>query len=256
MKSMQKKLAIQRGEMKTYQIIERRKRDYAAQSYDEWLRTNKGSLFDIYERELFVRLVKEHKPLSVIDVGSGTGRMTEALAPLTKRVVGLDFSSQSLEVLLRRNINNCSALCASGASLPVKNESFDIAVSCQVLPLMQLEELLMTLGEIRRILKRHGVFIFSAYNYDYWRYHGVIDTGEIGGSYRKHFSSGYVYHLARKFNFRVQELGYYKSLPLRLFRRKGWIAADRLICAAPYLGRITSAYLVSVLQKEENHGHC
>jgi ubiquinone/menaquinone biosynthesis C-methylase UbiE len=178
------------------------------------------------------------------------------LAPLTKRVVGLDFSSQSLQVLLRREISNCSALCASGASLPVKNESFDVAVSCQVLPLMQLEELLMTLGEVRRILKPQGVFIFSAYNYDYWRYHGVIDTGEIGGSYRKHFSSGYVYHLAKKFKFRVKELGYYKSLPLRLFRRRGWIAADRLICAAPYFGRITSAYLVSVLQKGARNGDC
>ena len=241
--------------MKTYQAVERQKRDYSASVYDEWLRSNKGALFDIYERELFVRLVKDHGAESIIDVGSGTGRMTEALAPLSKRVVALDFSSQSLEVLLRREISNCSALCASGAALPVKNESFDMAVSCQVLPLMQLEELLMTLDEIRRILKPNGTFIFSAYNYDYWRYHGVIDTGEIGGSYRKNFSSGYVYHLASQFNFRVKQLGYYKSLPLRLFRRRGWIAADRLICAAPYLRRITSAYLVGVLQKEPNHGH-
>jgi ubiquinone/menaquinone biosynthesis C-methylase UbiE len=242
--------------MKNYQKTEREKRDNGALTYDKWLRSNKGPLFDVYERELFVKLVKERAPYSVIDVGSGTGRMTEALAPLAKRVVGLDFSSQSLKVLLSRNIDNCSALCASGASLPVKNESFDLAVSCQVLPLMQLEELLMTLEEIRRILKRNGVFIFSAYNYDYWRYHGIIDMGEIGGSYRKHFSPGYVHHLARKSNFGVKQLGYYKSLPLRLFRRKGWIAADRIICATPYVRRIASAYLVSVLEKEDHHGRC
>jgi hypothetical protein len=71
---------------------------------------------------------------------------------------------------------------------------------------------------------------------------------EIGRAYRKHFSPGYVHYLARKFEFEVKKVGYYKAKDGS--RRIG------SICSAPYLGRIGSAYLVAIIQKENNHGHC
>lgn len=236
--------------MKTYQEIEQLKRDKGAQSYEEWYRSSKGHLFDFYERKLFTQFVKNQPARSVIDLGSGTGRITEALASHVMRIVGLDLSSESLRVLRRKEISNCSELCASGSSLPIKDECFEVAVSCQTLQHMQQEELLMTLREIHRILKPKGVFIFSAYNDDYWRYHGIIDMGETGGAYRKHFSPGYVYYLAKQFNLEVRKVGYYKALPLRFLRNKVWIIIDQLICSVPYLRRIGCAYLIVVLEKE------
>jgi ubiquinone/menaquinone biosynthesis C-methylase UbiE len=238
--------------MKTYQKIERQKRDRNARVYEDWLRSNKGSLFDVYERELFVRLVRQYSPRSMIDVGSGTGRIVEALAPTMTHVVGIDFSSNSLQVLLRKEIHNCSPVCANVAQLPIKAERFDLAVSCQVLPLMRGEEMVMTLEEVYRILKPKGIFIFSVYNYHYWRHRGIIEEDVP----HKRFSMGFVRSLAREFDFEAKRIGFYKALPLRFFRHKRWIALDQLICSAPYLGRIASAYLMAIFQKEGSHGRC
>jgi ubiquinone/menaquinone biosynthesis C-methylase UbiE len=239
------------NQMKNYQKIERQKRDRNAPVYEDWLWSNKGSLFDIYERELFVRLVRQYSPRSIIDVGSGTGRIVEALASTMTHVVGIDFSSDSLQVLLRKEICNCSPVCANVAQLPIKTERFDLAVSCQVLPLMRREEMVMTLEEVYRILKPKGTFIFSVYNYHYWRHRGHSKGEDVP---HQRFSMEFVHSLARKFDFDVKKIGFYKALPLRIFRHKQWIILDRFICSAPYLGRIASAYLVAIFQKEGNHG--
>lgn len=232
--------------MKDYQRIEQQKRDKGAQVYEDWLRSDKGSLFDLYERDLFFRLVQLHSPRSVIDVGSGTGRIAETLAPLVTRVVGVDFSSNSLQVLRRKEIRNCSAVCANMAELPIRDESFDVATCCQVLPMVQEDELLVILGELRRILEPKGKLIFSVYNYHYWLHR---DSGEREDFPHRRFSRKSVYSLARKFDFDVKQIGYYKAFPLRLFRQKRWIGVDRLACSVPYLNRIASAYLVAVFQK-------
>jgi ubiquinone/menaquinone biosynthesis C-methylase UbiE len=234
--------------MEGYLKIEQQKRDRSAEIYEDWLRTNKGSLFDVYERELFTQFVRQYSPRSIIDVGSGTGRIAEALAAMIPYVVGVDLSPNSLQVLRRKDIRNCSPLCANIAQLPFKNECFDLAVSCQVLPLVRSQEIVGTLGEIHRILKSKGIFIFSVYNYHYWRHRGVGEDKDV--TYRR-FSTEFVDSLAGKCDFEVKKVGYYKAFPLRLFRDKRWLGVDRLICSAPYLGRIASAYLVAVFQKRE-----
>lgn len=236
--------------MRRYQKIEKQKRDKHAQTYEEWFQVNKGFLFDLYERELFIQCVRENQPRSVIDIGSGTGRITRAIAPLVPWIVGTDFSFQSLQILHRRKTDNCFALCADSITLPIKDEYFDLAVSCQVLPQLQSEDLLMALKEVNRVLKPGCLFVFSAYNNYYWRYKRHIKEGETSGVYGKSFSEEYVHDLANKANFAVKKIEYYKSLPLRLFEHKKWIEIDRLICSAPYLGKRASAYLIAILKKE------
>jgi SAM-dependent methyltransferase len=240
--------------MKDYQKIEQRKRDRSAEDYEAWLCSNKGTLFDFYERDLFcdfVRATVPNGPRSIVDLGSGTGRITEALAAQAMQIVGVDLSPRSVRVLLRKAVQNCSALCADLSSLPVKDQSFDVAVSCQVLPLMKHDELAMSLREIHRILRSGGIFIFSAYNYNYWRYRQNGNSTADADPIYKRFSRQSVYELAGEFHFAVKRIAYYKALPLRIFARTGWIAADRLVCSTPYLGTIAGAYLAAVLQKQD-----
>jgi ubiquinone/menaquinone biosynthesis C-methylase UbiE len=239
--------------MENYLKIQQRKRDRNAHLYEDWLRTNKGSLFDIYERDLFVSFVQQYSPCSIVDVGSGTGRIAEAVAPMAAHVVGIDFSSNSLQVLSRKEIGNCWPVCANVVQLPIKSETFDLAISCQVLPLMRTDAMMTTLREIHRILKPKGILVFSVYNYHYWRDRRVAE-GERGPHHR--FSTEFVHSLARRLCFDVKQIGFYKAFPLRLFRDKRWILVDRLISSAPYLGRMASAYLFAVFQKEEDHGRC
>src|SRR3954468_14935844 len=98
--------------MKTYQQNEKNKRDVYASYYDEWVLTTKGLLFDLCERQAFVQVVKNGNVHSIIDIGSGTGRITESLSSLVQRIVALDFSRQSLCVLNNKQVKNCSAVCA------------------------------------------------------------------------------------------------------------------------------------------------
>jgi ubiquinone/menaquinone biosynthesis C-methylase UbiE len=235
--------------MKEYQKVERQKRDKNAGSYDQWFSIYLGGLFDRYERELFISVVKSNSPDTVLDIGCGTGRITEAIAPFVQRIVAVDVSSKSLQMLHRREIPNCSALCATADSLPVKGEFFDLAVSCQVLPILRGEELLSTLKEVNRALRPGSAFFFSAYNYHYWRYKWLVRQTTTGESYKNSFSSGFVHELAKKSDFEVIKVGYYKALPLRFLKREQWITVDRFLCSVPAFGRIASGYLVAILQK-------
>src|SRR3990172_171115 len=123
--------------MKNYQKAEQRKRDETALSYEEWFRANKGALFDLRERELFVQVLRKNNLQSALDIGSGTGRITEAISPLVERIVAGDLSLQSLRVLKSKQVPNCSPICLNASfGLPFQDNTFDLVVSCQVLPLL------------------------------------------------------------------------------------------------------------------------
>jgi ubiquinone/menaquinone biosynthesis C-methylase UbiE len=235
--------------MKSYQQIERKKRDRAAGTYDEWLIATKGFLFDIQEKELFARFVKEQGGYLAADLGSGTGRITEAIVPFVGKVVALDYSHQSLAMLQTKKIKNHFSVCANACLIPFTEKAFNLVVSCEMLGQMQLPELLCCLREVNRILTHGGLFAFSVYNFDYWRYKGVFEIGEEEGTYYKRFSVGYVRYLARQTNFEVKQIGYYKALPLRFLKHKWWLTVDRLICNMTCFRKKLSAYMMVVLEK-------
>jgi ubiquinone/menaquinone biosynthesis C-methylase UbiE len=218
-------------------------------TYEEWYLANRGLLFDLCERDAFVRIVKNNGSFcSAIDIGSGTGRITASIAPLVSRMVAVDFSQQSLRVLNSKKIEGCSGLCADVSYIPFRDSIFDLAVSCQVLPLMQFYELLTTLREVNRILKQQGLFVFSVYNLHHWRSRSLYEY-EAAGLYFKRFSVNYVYYLASKCNFEVKQIGYYKSLRLNGLNSKIWLVLDHLVCSMPWLNRALSPYMLVVFQK-------
>lgn len=238
--------------MRFYREIERQKRDKAAENYDEWYITTKGLLFDLREKNLFARFVQGHckDKYLLLDVGSGTGRITEVIAPFIRKVVALDFSMRSLQMLRVKNIANCISVCACASCIPFKDETFDLVISCQVLQHMLLPELLGCLREVHRTLKPGGLFAFSNYNLHYWRYKGVFEIGDEAAIYCKRFSIGYIRYLAATTSFRVKYIGFYKSFPLRLLKRKFFLILDRGVCAIPFINRFISAYVFVVFQKK------
>ncbi len=68
----------------------------------------------------------------VLDVATGTGNTAFALAPLVRRVIGLDLTTEMLDVAKRlaseRNIGNSEWVLADASALPFADETFDVYV--------------------------------------------------------------------------------------------------------------------------------
>ena len=100
---------------------------------------------------------------SVLDVGCGRGLVASYLASKQLFVVGVDFNSSSLteanhrsQALGRRRV---SWLAASGTSLPLRSDSFDVVVCMDVLD--DIPDDRGALRELVRVLKPGGVCLIT-----------------------------------------------------------------------------------------------
>src|SRR4029079_5149136 len=74
---------------------------------------------------------------SLLDLGTGTGRMLEMFGPEIERGLGLDLSLDMLllarDRLERAGLRNCSVRQGDIYDLPLANDSFDVVILHQVL---------------------------------------------------------------------------------------------------------------------------
>jgi 2-polyprenyl-6-hydroxyphenyl methylase/3-demethylubiquinone-9 3-methyltransferase len=103
--------------------------------------------------------------LQLLDVGCGGGLVAEELARRGYRVSGVDPSPQSIraaQVHARRERVDVSYLPAAGEALPFSASTFDAVTCLDVLE--HVDDLDVVLGEIARVLKPGGVFVFDTIN--------------------------------------------------------------------------------------------
>ena len=98
---------------------------------------------------------------AMLDVGTGTGRMLELLAPRYERALGIDLSAAMLAVaranLERAGIAHARVRIGDGTSLPVVRDSYDLVLIHQVLhflddPALALEEAAAALAPGGRLI--------------------------------------------------------------------------------------------------------
>ena len=99
------------------------------------------------------------KPIgSLLDVGTGTGRMLEVLAPQAGRALGIDQSPQMLGIardrLSRAGLRNAQLRQGDIFALPVERDAFDLVVVHQVLH--YLDDPSRALREASRTLRPGG----------------------------------------------------------------------------------------------------
>ena len=99
----------------------------------------------------------------VIDIGCGARRGPKIACAVASKVIGLDISTEAI-VYCRRIwfAENLSYIAADARSLPLKNNSFDVALSFEVIE--HIDNFNSYLDGIHRILKKGGVLIISTPN--------------------------------------------------------------------------------------------
>src|SRR5207302_6326792 len=109
------------------------------------------------------------KDLTILDIGCGTGAMSQKLRPLGS-VVSADFSPLALQFSRKRGLDR---LCASDAvRLPFRDQSFDLVVALDTLEHISDDQ--AALCEFQRVLKSGGRVIATVPAYQsLWSQHDV-----------------------------------------------------------------------------------
>ena len=141
----------------------RQARAAAAQAYfrahaAEWDRIRKLYVAD-EAVEGAIRAALSDKPFrSLLDLGTGTGRMLEMFGPDIERGLGLDLSLDMLllarDRLERAGLRNCSVRQGDIYDLPLANDSFDVVILHQVLHF--LDDGARAIREAARVLRPGG----------------------------------------------------------------------------------------------------
>jgi ubiquinone/menaquinone biosynthesis C-methylase UbiE len=127
---------------------------------DELLRQARsfGSVAEVYDRgrPSFPREAAEWltggQPVTVLEVGAGTGKLTEQLVALGHDVHATDPDEAMLDVL-RRRLPDTRTSVAGAEELPVPDRSVDVVVAAQCFHWFDLDR---ALSEIARVLKPGG----------------------------------------------------------------------------------------------------
>ena len=141
----------------------RQARATAAQAYfrahaAEWDRIRKLHVADEAVEDA-IRTALSDKPFrSLLDLGTGTGRMLEMFGPDIERGLGLDLSLDMLllarDRLERAGLRNCSVRQGDIYDLPLANDSFDVVILHQVLHF--LDDGARAIREAARVLRPGG----------------------------------------------------------------------------------------------------
>lgn len=128
----------------------------------------------------FSPIVGDWRGKSVLDLGCGGGFMAEPLAREGARVIGVDPSAPAIAAARRHAEEEGLAIdyrVGTGEDLPVAEDAVDIVVCVDVLE--HVRDLDAVIGEIRRVLKPGGLFLFDTINRTWLSKLVYIVLGEI-----------------------------------------------------------------------------
>ncbi len=128
----------------------------------------------------FTPIVGDWRGKSVLDLGCGGGFMAEPLARQGARVIGVDPSAPAIAAAKRHAEESGLSIdyrVGGGEHLPVEDGAVDIVLCVDVLE--HVHDLDAVIGEIRRVLKPGGLFLFDTINRTWLSKLVIVVLGEI-----------------------------------------------------------------------------
>ena len=138
---------------------------YNDQLFSKWAPVY--DLFEIILSGVRKKTVREINPAgkSILDVATGTGSLAIELSQSAKKVVGIDLSSNMLDVAKKKAKNeNLSFLQMDASKMGFADDEFDIVTISLGLHDMPLQIRTLVLKEVKRVLKKDGKLFILEYD--------------------------------------------------------------------------------------------
>jgi SAM-dependent methyltransferase len=120
------------------------------------------------DMERLAKLFKKNNVYKILDLGCGTGRHLIFFAKKNFDIYGLDGSPRGIEIaeewLSEEGIRVETECCRIEHNFPYENNFFDAIISIQVIHHNLMEDILKTVAEIERVLRKGG-FLFITFPY-------------------------------------------------------------------------------------------
>jgi SAM-dependent methyltransferase len=136
--------------------------DRIAKAYFERRRDPKRFNYNrLIEVPAMLKLIGNVKNKTVLDLGCGFGdHMQKLSSKKPKQMIGLDLSAEQIRLAQSMNVLKATFLVKDiNKRLDFKDNTFDIVFSS--LTVHYLHNLNKVFGEVRRVLKSKGIFVFS-----------------------------------------------------------------------------------------------
>jgi 2-polyprenyl-3-methyl-5-hydroxy-6-metoxy-1,4-benzoquinol methylase len=141
--------------------------DFFQKTYSDVITANKAYPFK-YGRNLVLEDLNQilsslPANAKVLDIGSGTGHLTNWIASKNFDVVGMEPSANMIG-FAKKNFPNIKFVEGISSALPFQENQFDLVIAFEVFRYLDKAENIKTFAEVHKVLKPGGTFFFTQVN--------------------------------------------------------------------------------------------
>lgn len=119
----------------------------------------KVSYWDSFEKDMILPLLGNLEDKKILDIGAGTGRLSERMVKNGAEVFALDISKEMLDKIRTKKVKK---IIGDAENLDFSDDSFDIIVATFLI--VHLKDPTRFFDEVYRVLKPDGKFLLTNIN--------------------------------------------------------------------------------------------
>ena len=136
---------------------------------DQWNKLYKNNLRWNRETKDIPKILSRK---TVLELGVGNGKTLKSiLSQKPKRIIALDFSSESLKII-NKEYPNIRTINSNITSIPLEDNHFDVVMCYFTLNNLLKKDRVLAIKEIYRVLKNKGVLLFQDFSVGDFRQRG------------------------------------------------------------------------------------